>query len=655
MLKPDEMVEVLLLGQKERMKEYVDALHELALLHIREPGTGDGVFQQGVPEPEAGKHSELITKLRIVLERVKIDADKKPAGQVEESAVEKNMDTIESIIHGTGISLIESTDRKEKLNDEIKRVEQHLSAIEEIRKLGLELGDFGPYEHIGVITGFCDSTLEQKFRDVNWVKITRAPRKARSTAFALFYPNEKEKELRDLIAGLQIREVKIGELVSYISSRRDKGVPVVHTFEELTRMYTMELKNLQKELHEVDMKIAYALKKYKTEILATREYLEIRVAKEELPQKILVGETSFLIDGWLPAREIEKLKKVSASYGVSVIPVEDTNEKPTKLNNPGVTKNFELLTRMYSLPRSEEIDPSLLMFITFPLFFGLIIGDIGYGLMLLGLALYLRNHQLVGIGGKQVGNVLCFAAISTIVFGFVFGEMFGLPFLPHGEHSGYAVSTLLGIEMGYGGLVNKFMDINFLMVATLIAGYVHLLLGFALGIYNEFWHKNYRHIIGKSGWIVILTGFFVGVMRLFAKIPLPVSTYYIIIPLFVIGTCLLIAGEGLIASLEFFSIFSNLLSYIRLFAVGVAKAGVAVAVNALVVPLFFTSYGIPAILAFFIIHFLLLLLGALSAGLHAIRLHYVEFFTKFYEGGGFSYNPFGYRRIYTKRGEKDGS
>jgi vacuolar-type H+-ATPase subunit I/STV1 len=208
MLKPDEMVEVLLLGQKERMKEYVDALHELALLHIREPGTGDGVFQQGVPEPEAGKHSELITKLRIVLERVKIDADKKPAGQVEESAVEKNMDTIESIIHGTGISLIESTDRKEKLNDEIKRVEQHLSAIEEIRKLGLELGDFGPYEHIGVITGFCDSTLEQKFRDVNWVKITRAPRKTRSTAFALFYPNEKEKELRDLIAGLQIREVK---------------------------------------------------------------------------------------------------------------------------------------------------------------------------------------------------------------------------------------------------------------------------------------------------------------------------------------------------------------------------------------------------------------------------------------------------------------
>ncbi|MCX8173340.1 MAG: hypothetical protein N3F63_01855 [Thermoplasmata archaeon] len=648
MLSPEKMVEVVLTGPKDRMQAYIDALHELAVLHIRDPVPSGEVLEPGLPEKEAGKHSELLVKLRILQERVKLEGAEVTEKKAE-TELRKNLEKIEGVIHGTGISLLENTERKQKIENEIRRLTDERQVLEKVGKLGLEVGDLMPYENLGVAVGFYEEDILQVSRERNLNARIYANHKEK--VCAVIYPREVEEAVKEVLAGVHFREIKLEEMLEHARPFAKD----LTTFNAILSAYAVRIAMLNREITEINKRISEALRKYRETLLATGEFLTISVAKEELPQRMLVGETSFVLQGWVPVSDLEKLKKVSKSHDVSVIEVESEDEKPTKLVNPKPAKSFEVLTKMYSLPKNEEIDPTSLLWITFPLFFGLIIGDIGYGLMLCILALYLRNHRIIDIGGRQVGNVLLYAGITTIIFGIIFGEIFGLPFTSHGDHAHASLAQLLGVELGYTGLINKFVDIGFLINATLIAGYVHLVFAFGLGMYNEYHHRNYRHIVGKGGWIVVLTAFFIAVMRLFAKIPLPVSTYAIIIPLAIVGLVFVIAGEGFISAIEFLSVFSNLLSYIRLFAVGVAKAGVAVAVNALVVPAFFSPYGIAAIVAFFLIHFLLLLLGVLSAGLHSIRLHYVEFFTKFYEGGGFTYSPFGYRRIYTKKGGENGS
>ncbi|MGC9061068.1 MAG: V-type ATP synthase subunit I [Thermoplasmata archaeon] len=645
MLKPEKMVEVILIGEKEKMKGYIDALHELAILHIRDNPSADRIFTPGIPEKEAGKHSELLVKLRILQERLKMEKGK-VSEKKDEVEIQKQLDKIETIIHGSALSLLENTERKQRIQNEIEEIMKRYRDIENIRQLGLELGDLMPYENLKVIVGYCEKEDLQRIMGITKAKWYIAGKK--NPVVCIVFPKEAEKEIRESLPPL-FREINLGEIFNY-----PKEFGKITSFEGLGSAYLKKINELREEVEKIDTHIQEALKRHRESLLATEEFLTIQVAKEEIPQKMLVGEIAFLIEGWVPESEIRNLEKISKRYGVTVIPVENCEEKPTKLANPKPAKSFELLTKMYSLPKSDELDPSSILWITFPIFFGLIIGDIGYGIMLCILALYLRNHRIIDIGGRQVGNVLMYAGISTIIFGIIFGEILGLPFVAHGENE-TSLSHLLGVEVGYHGIVNKFADVGFLIVATLIAGYLHLVFAFCLGMYNEYSHGNYRHIIGKAGWIVVLTGFFVGTMRLFAKIPLPFSTYYIMGAICGTGICFVIAGEGFASAFEFLSVFSNLLSYIRLFAVGVAKAGIAVAMNALVVPAFFTRYGFLAVLGFFLIHFLLLLLGILSAGLQSLRLHYVEFFTKFYEGGGFSYTPFGYRRIYTKRGGENGS
>ncbi|MEM3396224.1 MAG: V-type ATP synthase subunit I [Thermoplasmata archaeon] len=648
MLAPEKMVEVVLTGPKEKAQSYIDELHELTVLHIRDPSLSDNFLKPGLPESEAGKHSDLLLKLRIIQERVKLEAEK-VGEKKSEAELQKNLEKIESVIHGTGISLLENTERRQKIENEIKRLTEERETIEKIAKLGLELGDLLPYENLNVTMGFYEEDIVGLSRERNLkAKIYVNPKEK---VCALIYPKETETTAKEVLTAVHFREIKFQELLEH-ANQLGKSFT---TFNELLSVYSERIAQLTKEREEINQRISNALKRYKETLLATGEFLTIKVAKEELPQRMLIGEISFVLQGWVPISELNKLKRVSEKHDVSVIVVESEDEKPTKLANPKPAKSFELLTRMYSLPKSEEIDPTTLLWVTFPLFFGLIIGDIGYGIMLCLLALYLRNHKIVDIGGRQVGNVLLYAGISTIIFGFIFGEIFGLPFTSHGEHSHASLAQLFGIELGYSGLLNKFLDINFLINTTIIAGYIHLIFAFGLGMYTEYNHNNYKHIVGKAGWIVVLTAVFILLMRLFAKIPLPVPTLPLVITIGAVGMVFVVAGEGFISAMEALSVFSNLLSYIRLFAVGLAKAGIAVAVNALILPAFSTPYGALAVVAFFVIHFLLLLLGVLSAGLHSIRLHYVEFFTKFYEGGGFTYSPFGYRRIYTKKGGENGS
>jgi V/A-type H+-transporting ATPase subunit I len=246
------------------------------------------------------------------------------------------------------------------------------------------------------------------------------------------------------------------------------------------------------------------------------------------------------------------------------------------------------------------------------------------------------------------------SAASSFLWGLIFGEVFGIP-LAHEEGFDYSIQGLFGITLPYHGLISKIADVKLLMMGSIVAGFLQLLLGLSIGAYNEYHHNKRRAILGKGGWILILTGFFTIIFLVLGGIDLPFNGAYIALPCLVLGIAGLIAGEGVLTTLETLSILTNTLSYVRLFAVGLAKAGIAIAVDSITLKIISGDMWPIGIIAFFGAHFALMFLAILSAGLHSIRLNYVEFFSKFYEGGGLLYAPFGFIRRLTKRGEKDGS
>jgi V/A-type H+-transporting ATPase subunit I len=188
-------------------------------------------------------------------------------------------------------------------------------------------------------------------------------------------------------------------------------------------------------------------------------------------------------------------------------------------------------------------------------------------------------------------------------------------------------------------------------------GVIMLTLGFVLGFVNEYRQHGLKHaVLAKVSWICMLWG---GVLVIALILP-PLTTgsgiqlsagLIVGLAVAVVGFVMLIMGEGVIGIVELPGLLSNVLSYSRLLSIGISSAGIALAVNRLSDALFFSKGGVFIILGVLMLivgHAVNTTLGILDSGLQALRLHYVEFFTKFYRGGGIKYKPFGFRRKYTE-------
>ncbi len=381
---------------------------------------------------------------------------------------------------------------------------------------------------------------------------------------------------------------------------------------------------------------------------------------------------TFVADGWVPSGSVEKIRQalVNATGGkifVTVLPTDPEHDSvPVEYDNPSFAKPTQMLMDVYSRPKYTELDPTLTLSFVFPLFFGLILGDVGYGLILLAMSLALRKF-LKGEEGAQLLTVLRNASISAIIFGLLFGEFLGfaLPWRPvifsrHlniGEHSA-----------GHGPNIPE------LMMLAIWIGLLHITLGRVLGMINHARQDHGSHrtkaVMANFGWLAVMWGLMMVIWSIAAMPLMPDLTSLppIVMNLngaAVAGAVLLVIGVLLIARdsaleiVELPTIISHVLSYTRLVAVGLSSVAIAMVVNYISIGLLIepqlgniTIIGVLSIIlgvaVFLIGQALNLALGILGSGLHSIRLNYVEFFTKFYKGGGKKYNPFGFNRRFTE-------
>lgn len=663
MLRPEEMTRAVIVGSIESLDATVECLYELGVLHLIDFTEQDEEFKLGQPLARASGASQKLLKLRSMIRTLEIEGHKpKEKIRVREinSRLEQAMITLD-------LNTSTKAEARQKIQSLIREKESEIRALEPVRAFGVPVEDYDGYESLSVFVGVCrqdpEAALSGKIAGLEMLKEERKG----DFAIAVFVRSEDRLEANRILADHGFQEVKLPKL---------RGDP-----EKLIARLAAEIGDLEKDLDRTQSDIESIRKQFADFIIASEEHLSIEVLKAETPLKIATSSNSFVIDGWIPSAMMKdihsRLDKVCCGLAfVETVKADKDEEPPVKLKNPKPIKPFEFFINLVSTPKYEEIDPTLILFITFPLFFGLMIGDLGFGagLMALGAVMRLKLKGYPDL--YKLSSIVLAGGFMASLFGlFVFAEAFGVPFHPPPEHLDEA-SWESVVNIPIHPMMEKMTDVLELLALSLVAGWAHLTIGFVFGFFNQL-HHNRKHALAKVAWLLILFGLFAEFMTIAGDstetsrfmnatilAPLPhvteelagILTSIPALVLIVIGVVVLPFTEGGQALMEIVGLFTNLISYARLAALAVGKGAMAFAFNSMLFPMIFESgpgAGGVVIAALGVVTlvvvqlFFVFFLGALSAGIQAMRLNYVEFFLKFFEGGGTDFQPLSYERKYS--------
>jgi len=328
----------------------------------------------------------------------------------------------------------------------------------------------------------------------------------------------------------------------------------------------------------------------------------------------------------MPSDGVEALRRALVERHGEAMVVEEKEilrqeleDVPVVLRNPAYFRPFELLVRLLPTPRYTSIDPTPYVGIFFPLFFGMILGDVGYGLLLLaaaaGIVAFVKRRRTL----RQAGQILLASSLYTIVFGAVYGEFFG---------------ELGARWLGFEPWLDRRTAILPMLYFALAAGAVHVTVGLVLGFAASLKGHRTREAVARLASLLamlclagVLASYFAPVAELMRK---PLLT-----ALLVIAPVLLFTG-GLLAPFELLRHVGNVISYARIMAVGLASVLLAYVANRLAGAAGSAWLGVAVAV---LLHAFNIVLGVFAPTIHALRLHYVEFFSKFIETGGPKYQP----------------
>jgi V/A-type H+-transporting ATPase subunit I len=615
MLKPYEMSRIVVAGQRKVQESAIKELHKLEILHIVEHSKNE-LADIGDPLESANRLSEIIVKIRALIATLGI---KKKEAKIELK----------------GLSEIDSTtnilsEKVSKLSDELGSTESLISKnqalkhdLEILKDINMPLENFAPYRSLASFTGYVindTAQIKQELSKTTEKFMLFDSIVGKKTFIALFVDTKSKEQAENALQKMSFSQVNFAN-ISSLKGNASHNLAKSNHLQAKLESRENNIKNRMEKLGQEN----------KAFLLAAEEFLSQELEKSEAPLKFAATKDSFLIKGWVPTGQlddtIDRLNKVSKNkIFIHHENASDKDNVPVKLDNKAYAKPFEFFIDMYSLPKYKEIDPTFFMFLTYPLFFGFMLGDMGYGIVSFAL-FYLLKKKFPK--GAALFNILLLSSVASVIFGAIYGEFFGLEEIGH-----FAIPHLISRAHG----------ITELMFISIAIGVIHINWGLIAGFVNLKKAHGLKHaIFEKASWFILQFGIALLALSILGKIYLHWLAGAIFLILSII---MLYKGEGVKGLIELPSILTNILSYLRLMAIGLSSVSIAVVVNDMAAG-FFHQGGfmiLSGILILLVGHALNIVLGLFGSFLHSLRLHYVEFFSKFFEGGAEKYMPFGLKQ-----------
>ncbi len=463
------------------------------------------------------------------------------------------------------------------------------------------------------------------------------------------------------------------------------------TPQQLAPRLERRLKEIGEKLATVHERLRSISLQWYTTILPIEEQLQVEARKADVHGRLAGQKSAFALEGFVPSPEVprlrEELERVAGGR-TQLYEQPAGQDAPTLMRNPKGANVYEFFIRFFSLPVSNEIDPTMIFAVVFPFFFGLMIGDAGYAAFILAVCLWM----IWRIGNPKAGRTYVprfLVNFTTMVMpppamkqlakclvpGCIIGLFIGVGF---DAYFGFSLGQITGgafdfaLWPGHNGLPGQVAYIAKLLLLSIYIGLAVVTLGLIFGAINKAFHHETKHVVAKVAWIIIAWGItLLGLSLIHHTYPgswlitpnnpsanaLAFQPFqYALIGLTLLAVVVMIATEGGLAAIELPSIVSHVLSYARLVGILLASVILAYVINLIAV---IGSATQPAMVthgvAFAIFGFILVLVGAVfnivvgvfEPGIQGARLMYVEYFSKFYTGNGKPFKPFGGHRSFT--------
>jgi len=712
-LTPEDMSRLVVAGTKDQLKTTIDVLAGLSLVHINDYSSDDEELSMGTPSDSSEEISRRLTKMRGAAANVQAPSQ---AELMSAPEVRRNLSGDIDDLVGNALSL---NDEMEALETESAQIGEELGVLSLIAPLSLEMELMSGYESVTQFVGTVSSLSKARpaLASLGDSAIHMSSEVSKKAVVAVFCRNEQADSIQKMLSEHDFQAISIPE---------SNGLPSDRISELNERKSEIEtrIEALQNELSEWSDSNSGML-------FGGMELLERDLQLATAPVRVAVSDHAFVLDGWISSAAEEEVK--AALAGVSThVDIErykppahsshghhhEEQKKdmpPIEFSPRNYSKPFEMVTDVMGRPAYGKVDPTFFMFLTYPIFFGMILGDMAYGLSVMALAAFIWRKFPLDETMSNVAGFLFTIGTSTLIFGYIYGEFAGFEFLPHGHcdidgiigvaqceaayladevthghyhwkegHAPWWVAWMTNLYPNGGEffwvwegpleitLAYPFhrvsTNLENLMLLSIYIGVIHIFIGLMIGFRDVYkTHGLVEAIFEKGSWMVLLTGGFASAYEFLKNGAEFGAISTISLAVTGIGVLMVIVllahfekmGWGialLMGPLESVGLLPKVVSYVRLFAVGVVGVKIAATGNEMIyegmahtlsdlghastvdivlIPIMFIGWIIVQLFA--------LVLGIFSPNIHTVRLHFVEWMMQFYEGSGLPFKAFGFK------------
>lgn len=669
MLKPVPMKQIAVLGLRANRQHVVSILHDLGVVQLEPVSKSVAGILRNERDSDLNREvSDQLLRIRALKSVLSVQ----PVSECRRFAsLDDLMETAKSITIDEEVASLER--QKEDLLTKLKETDENIRLVEEFSFFPVDLDVL----QFRLAHSFFGRVESEKFQALKAALPVVKEGLSEDLQDIVLYAQQGKDITRFVLVVLP--EFPSDTLATVIQTYGAKLEPVprlsgkpVQLVEELKKKRS----EISQTLQQIEQRLKELSKQHFATIVCVEEQLTIESKKLEAAANLGVTRDVFALEGWVPVPNLKQLKKTLDRYAqgtTEVYELESEEHPPTLLSNPRRFRLFESFIRFYSLPSSSEVDPTMIFSFVFPIFFGMMLADVGYGLVILAGSLWVIRRVEGGKRGKTIlpGKLIQFAkmilapprmvklakalipgCIIAIGLGFLFNLYFGF------HLNGYLFEFLneqFGLNLPPGGTFFDPMSAFGLRKLLLISGYIGLTLvsfGLVLGVLNHYWEKDKRGMLGKMGWLMFAWGIALLGLALLGRQTinpmqnLVAGSYF---GLIFAGVGLMFYGEGVRALMELPSIISHILSYTRLVGILIASVIFADLIDFLFLK---AMHKGPLLIVIGVVillvgHFFNTIIGIFEPGIQGARLIYVEFFSKFFRGRGRQFQPFGTHRQFT--------